>query len=237
MNCGKPRAPGAPILPHRLHAFVTVPRCSSCNQDGGDLRTIAFAAECDPLHVLRRARRNNGGGSQGRRYRGQARWLGSRLPPSRGRSPPRHASVTTSHPQGVLRRHASLRGSQLRRDQAPPSTRPVAAAPARASTRWSFVAERCPGCSAVSYECDPLEGHRDVLTRFLRPPFSDRGNYLALTTSARQAVLAREAKIADRNIIDTSSTTSIIIRRWISSRRAGRQKHYRPVPVAESRIS
>jgi hypothetical protein len=71
----------------------------------------------------------------------------------------------------------------------------------RASTRWSISSPWL--FSSIVVKASHLEGHRDVLTRFLKA--SIEGNYLALTDEARaKQVLAREAKIADPKIIDTS---------------------------------
>jgi len=67
-----------------------------------------------------------------------------------------------------------------------------------------LVAEKIPWLfSSIVVKASYLEGHRDVLTRFLKA--SIEGNYLALTDEKRaKEVLAREARIADPKIVDTS---------------------------------
>jgi len=67
-----------------------------------------------------------------------------------------------------------------------------------------LVAEKIPWLfSSIVVKAGYLEGHRDVLTRFLKA--SIEGNYLALTDETRaKQVLAREARIVDPKIIDTS---------------------------------
>src|ERR1700722_12256180 len=67
-----------------------------------------------------------------------------------------------------------------------------------------LVAEKIPWLfSSIVVKASYLEGHRDVLTRFLKA--SIEGNYLALTDERRaKEVLAREARIVDPKIIDTS---------------------------------
>ena len=57
--------------------------------------------------------------------------------------------------------------------------------------------------SSIVVKTDYLQSHRDVLTRFLKA--SIEGNYLALTDEKRaKEVLAREARITEAKIIDTS---------------------------------
>jgi NitT/TauT family transport system substrate-binding protein len=67
-----------------------------------------------------------------------------------------------------------------------------------------LVAEKIPWLfSSIVVKMSYLEGHRDVLTRFLKA--SIEGNYLALNDEKRaKEVLAREVKVADGKIIDTS---------------------------------
>jgi ABC-type nitrate/sulfonate/bicarbonate transport system substrate-binding protein len=67
-----------------------------------------------------------------------------------------------------------------------------------------LVVEKIPWLfSSIVVKANYIEGHRDVLSRFLKA--SIEGNYLALTDEVRaKQVLAGEAKIADPKIIDTS---------------------------------
>ena len=67
-----------------------------------------------------------------------------------------------------------------------------------------LVVERIPWLfSSLVVKTADIEARRDVLTRFLKASIA--GNYLALTDEARaKAVLAREARITDAKIIDTS---------------------------------
>jgi ABC-type nitrate/sulfonate/bicarbonate transport system substrate-binding protein len=67
-----------------------------------------------------------------------------------------------------------------------------------------LVAEKIPWLfSSIVVKTDYLQSHRDVLTRFLKA--SIEGNYLALTDEKRaKEVLAREARITEAKIIDTS---------------------------------
>jgi len=67
-----------------------------------------------------------------------------------------------------------------------------------------LAAEKIPWLfSSIVVKASYLDSHRDVLTRFLKA--SIEGNYLALTDEKRaKQVLARETRIADPKIIDTS---------------------------------
>jgi ABC-type nitrate/sulfonate/bicarbonate transport system substrate-binding protein len=67
-----------------------------------------------------------------------------------------------------------------------------------------LVGEKIPWLfSSIVVKASYLDSHRDVLTRFLKA--SIEGNYLALTDEKRaKQVLAREARIVDLKIIDTS---------------------------------
>ena len=67
-----------------------------------------------------------------------------------------------------------------------------------------LVAEKIPWLfSSIVVKASYLEGHRDVLMRFLKA--SIEGNYLALTDEKRgKEILAREARITDPKIVDTS---------------------------------
>ena len=67
-----------------------------------------------------------------------------------------------------------------------------------------LVVEKIPWLfSSIVVKTGDIEGRRDVLTRFLKASIA--GNYLALTDEVRaKAVLAREARITDAKIIDTS---------------------------------
>jgi ABC-type nitrate/sulfonate/bicarbonate transport system substrate-binding protein len=67
-----------------------------------------------------------------------------------------------------------------------------------------LVAEKIPWLfSGIVVKASYLESHRDVLTRFLKA--SIEGNYLALRDEKRaKEVLAREVRIVDPKIIDTS---------------------------------
>jgi NitT/TauT family transport system substrate-binding protein len=67
-----------------------------------------------------------------------------------------------------------------------------------------LVAEKIPWLfSSVVVKRGAIDSHRDVLVRFLKA--SIEGNYLALTDEKRaKEVLAKEAKITDPKIIDTS---------------------------------
>lgn len=67
-----------------------------------------------------------------------------------------------------------------------------------------LVAEKIPWLfSGLVVKRSYLDGHRDVLTRFLEA--TAEGNYLALSDEKRaKAVLAKEVKITDPKIIDIS---------------------------------
>jgi NitT/TauT family transport system substrate-binding protein len=67
-----------------------------------------------------------------------------------------------------------------------------------------LVAEKIPWLfSSIVVKASYLESHRDVLTRFLKA--SIEGNYLALNDEKHaKEVLAREVRIVDPKIIDTS---------------------------------
>jgi len=67
-----------------------------------------------------------------------------------------------------------------------------------------LVAEKIPWLfSSIVVRAGSLRSHRDVLTRFLKA--SIEGNSLALTDEKRaKEVLARETRIVDAKIIDTS---------------------------------
>jgi NitT/TauT family transport system substrate-binding protein len=67
-----------------------------------------------------------------------------------------------------------------------------------------LVAEKIPWLfSSLVVKASYIEGHRDLLARFLQA--SIEGNYLALTDEKRaREVLAREVKITDAKIIETS---------------------------------
>jgi NitT/TauT family transport system substrate-binding protein len=67
-----------------------------------------------------------------------------------------------------------------------------------------LVAEKIPWLfSSIVVKASYLDSHRDLLTRFLKA--SIEGNYLALTDEKRaKEVLAREARIVETKIIDTS---------------------------------
>ena len=67
-----------------------------------------------------------------------------------------------------------------------------------------LAAEEIPWLfSSIVVKASYINGHRDVLTRFLKA--SIEGNYLALADEKRaKEVLAREARITEAKIIDTS---------------------------------
>jgi hypothetical protein len=67
-----------------------------------------------------------------------------------------------------------------------------------------LVAEKIPWLfSSIVVKASYLQSHRDMLMRFLKA--SIEGNYLALTDEKRaKEVLARETRIADPKIVDTS---------------------------------
>ena len=67
-----------------------------------------------------------------------------------------------------------------------------------------LAAEKIPWLfSSIVVKASALQSHRDVLMRFLKA--SIEGNYLALTDEKRaKEVLAREARIVEAKIIDTS---------------------------------
>jgi len=67
-----------------------------------------------------------------------------------------------------------------------------------------LVAEKIPWLfSSIVVKASSLQSHGDVMMRFLKA--SIEGNYLALTDEKRaKEVLAREARIVEAKIIDTS---------------------------------
>jgi ABC-type nitrate/sulfonate/bicarbonate transport system substrate-binding protein len=104
---------------------------------------------------------------------------------------------------GGMRRLEALKSGEIRGTAI---NEPVAslAREAGLTAMVDLVAERIPWLfSSIVVKASYLEGHRDVLTRFLKA--SIEGNYLALTDERRaKEVLALEARIVDPKIIDTS---------------------------------
>src|SRR5258707_13724365 len=100
------------------------------------------------------------------------------------------------------------RWDALRRGKtkAPATNEPVAslARAAGLTALVDLVAEKIPWLfSSIVVKASSLQSHGDVMMRFLKA--SIEGNYLALTDEKRaKEVLAREARIVEAKIIDTS---------------------------------
>jgi NitT/TauT family transport system substrate-binding protein len=104
---------------------------------------------------------------------------------------------------GGMRRLAALKSGEIKGTAI---NEPVAslAHEAGLTAMVDLVAEKIPWLfSSIVVKASYLAGHRDALKRFLKA--SIEGNYLALTDERRaKDVLAREARIVDPKIIDTS---------------------------------
>lgn len=175
------------------------------NQDGGDLRTIASLS-----NVIRftffvapgvRTAADLKGGVVGVSAFGSE--SDSTVTLALARLGMRREDVVLREYGGGMRRLAALKSGEIKGTAI---NEPVAslAREAGLTAMVDLVAEKIPWLfSSIVVRASYLESHREVLTRFLKA--SIEGNYLALSDEKRaKEVLAREVRIVDSRIIDTS---------------------------------
>ena len=175
------------------------------NQDGGDLRTIASLSNVIRFTFfaapgVKTAADLNGGVIGVSAFGSES---DSTVTLALARLGMRRDDVVLKEYGGGMRRLEALKSGEIKGTAI---NEPVAslAHEAGLTAMVDLVAERIPWLfSSIVVKASYLEGHRDVLTRFLKA--SIEGNYLALTDERRaKDVLAREARIVDPKIIDTS---------------------------------
>ena len=175
------------------------------NQDGGDLRTIASLS-----NVIRFTFFAAPGVKTAADLKGSVIGVSafgsesdSTVTLALARLGMRRDDVILKEYGGGMRRLEALKSGEIKGTAI---NEPVAslAHEAGLTAMVDLVAERIPWLfSSIVVKASYLKGHRDVLTRFLKA--SIEGNYVALTDERRaKDVLAREARIADPKIIDTS---------------------------------
>ena len=175
------------------------------NQDGGDLRTIASLS-----NVIRFTFFAAPGVKTAADLKGSVIGVSafgsesdSTVTLALARLGMRRDDVILEEYGGGMRRLEALKSGEIKGTAI---NEPVAslAHEAGLTAMVDLVAEKIPWLfSSIVVKASYLEGHRDVLTRFLKA--SIEGNYLALTDERRaKEVLAREAGIVDPKIIDTS---------------------------------
>ena len=175
------------------------------NQDGGDLRTIASLS-----NVIRFTFFAAPGVKTAADLKGSVIGVSafgsesdSTVTLALARLGMRRDDVILEEYGGGMRRLEALKSGEIKGTAI---NEPVAslAHEAGLTAMVDLVAEKIPWLfSSIVVKASYLEGHRDVLTRFLKA--SIEGNYLALTDERRaKDVLAREARIVDPKIIDTS---------------------------------
>jgi NitT/TauT family transport system substrate-binding protein len=175
------------------------------NQDGGDLRTIASLS-----NVIRftffvapgvRTAADLKGGVVGVSAFGSE--SDSTVTLALARLGMRREDVILKEYGGGMRRLEALKTGEIKGTAI---NEPVAslAHETGLTAMVDLVAEKIPWLfSSIVVKAGYLQSHRDVLTRFLKA--SIEGNYLALTDERRaKEVLAREVRIVDPKIIDTS---------------------------------
>jgi len=175
------------------------------NQDGGDLRTIASLSNVIRFTFFAapgvKTAADLKGGVIGVSAFGSE--SDSTVTLALARLGMRRDDVVLKEYGGGMRRLEALKSGEIKGSAI---NEPVAslAREAGLTAMVDLVAEKIPWLfSSIVVKASYLESHRDVLTRFLKA--SIEGNYLALTDETRaKEVLAREARIVDPKIIDTS---------------------------------
>ena len=175
------------------------------NQDGGDLRTIASLSNVIRFTFFAapgvKTAADLKGGVIGVSAFGSE--SDSTVTLALARLGMRRDDVVLKEYGGGMRRLEALKSGEIKGTAI---NEPVAslAREAGLTAMVDLVAEKIPWLfSSIVVKASYLESHRDVLTRFLKA--SIEGNYLALTDETRaKEVLAREARIVDPKIIDTS---------------------------------
>jgi ABC-type nitrate/sulfonate/bicarbonate transport system substrate-binding protein len=175
------------------------------NQDGGDLRTIASLS-----NVIRFTLFAAPGVATAADLKGGAIGVSafgsesdSTVTLALGRLGLRRDDVILKEYGGGMRRLEALKSGEIKGTAI---NEPVAslAREAGLTTLVDLVAEKIPWLfSSIVVKASSLQSHREVMTRFLKA--SIEGNYLALTDEKRaKDVLAREARIVEAKIIETS---------------------------------
>jgi NitT/TauT family transport system substrate-binding protein len=175
------------------------------NQDGGDLRTIASLSNVIRFTFFAapgvRTAADLKGGVIGVSAFGSE--SDSTVTLALARLGMRRDDVILKEYGGGMRRLEALKSGEIKGTAI---NEPVAslAHEAGLTAMVDLVAEKIPWLfSSIVVKASYLEGHRDVLTRFLKAAIE--GNYLALTDEkGAKEVLAREVRIVDPKIIDTS---------------------------------
>jgi NitT/TauT family transport system substrate-binding protein len=175
------------------------------NQDGGDLRTIASLSNVIRFTFFAapgvRTAADLKGGVIGVSTFGSE--SDSTVTLALGRLGMRRDDVVLKEYGGGMRRLEALKSGEIKGTAI---NEPVAslAREAHLAAMVDLAAEQIPWLfSSIVVKASSLQSRRDVLTRFLKA--SIEGNYLALTDEKRaKEVLAREARIVEAKIIDTS---------------------------------
>ena len=175
------------------------------NQDGGDLRTIASLSNVIRFTFFAasgvKTAADLKGGVVGVSAFGSE--SDSTVTLALARLGLRRDDVVLKEYGGGMRRLEALKSGEIKGTAI---NEPVAslAHEAGLTAIVDLVAEKIPWLfSSIVVKAISLQRHRDVLMRFLKA--SIEGNYLALTDEKRaKEVLAREARIVDAKIIDTS---------------------------------
>jgi NitT/TauT family transport system substrate-binding protein len=175
------------------------------NQEGGDLRTIASLSNVIRFTFFAapgvKAAADLKGGVIGVSTFGSE--SDSTVTLALARLGMRRDDVILKEYGGGMRRLEALKSGEIRGTAI---NEPIAslAHEAGLNPMVDLAAEQIPWLfSSLVAKASYIERHRDVLTRFLRATIE--GNHLALTDEKRaKEVLAREVKIVDRKIIDTS---------------------------------
>jgi NitT/TauT family transport system substrate-binding protein len=175
------------------------------NQAGGDLRTVASLSNVIRFTFFAglgvRTAADLKGGVVGVSAFGSE--SDSTVTLALGRLGLRRDDVVLKEYGGGMRRLEALKSGEIKGTAI---NEPVAslAREAGLTAMVDLAAEQIPWLfSSIVVKAGSLQSHRDVLMRFLKA--SIEGNYLALTDEKRaKEVLAREARIVDPRIIDTS---------------------------------
>jgi ABC-type nitrate/sulfonate/bicarbonate transport system substrate-binding protein len=175
------------------------------NQDGGDLRTIASLSNVIRFTFFTapgvKTAADLKGGVVGVSAFGSE--SDSTVTLALARLGMRRDDVVLKEYGGGMRRLEALKSGEIR---ATAINEPVAslAHEQGLNPMVDLVAEKIPWLfSSIVVKRGAIDSHRDVLVRFLKA--SIEGNYLALTDEKRaKEVLAKETRITDPKIIDTS---------------------------------
>ena len=175
------------------------------NQDGGDLRTIASLSNVIRFTFFTAPGVRSAAGLKGGVIGVSA--FGSEsdatVTLALDRLGMRRNDVILKEYGGGMRRLEALKSGEIKGTAI---NEPVASLAREAGlpALVDLVAEKIPWLfSSIVVKASYLEGHRDMLMRFLKA--SIEGNYLALTDEKRgKEILAREARITDPKIVDTS---------------------------------